>query len=114
MLTVICGEDTTASRNTIHQLKKQYAEKDYLVESIPAAQLEEVHKNSGGVMGLFGQQTVYFVDNLSTALGRKKKGSFPEAVQALVESKDIQIVDWEDGKSAYNLTSLKKMASEFK
>lgn len=113
MLIVICGEDITASRNYLQQLKNQYVDKEYEIQTVPTNQLEEIYKNSTGVMGLFGQQTVYIVENLSSAIGRKKKGTFMDAFNALVESKDVQIIDWEGGKSAYNLTSLKKLATGF-
>lgn len=114
MLTVICGEDTTASRNYIHDLKKHYTTKRFETKHIVSNEIVEIHKNSEGVMGLFGQSMVYFIDNLSTAIGRKKKGEFADALYAIVASNDIQLIDWENGKSAYNLTSLKKMATHFK
>lgn len=114
MLTVICGEDTTASRNAIHELKKQYITKGYETKNIIGSEIEDIYKNSAGVISLFGQPTIYFVDNLSTIIGRKRKGEFLDMLNALIANKEIQLIDWEHGKSAYSLTSLKKMATDFK
>jgi DNA polymerase III delta subunit len=114
MLTVICGEDSVASRTYLQHLKQNYTQKGYNVTSITTSELEDVYKNSSGVMGLFGQQNVYVIEKLSAALSRKKKSADQEMIKSLIENKEILLIDWEDRKSAYELTSLKKIATDFK
>lgn len=113
MLTVICGEDITPSRQHFSSLKEYYEKKNFEVKHIVPSELEEIYKNSEGVISLFGQHSAYFVDKLSTFISRKKKSTFETMFKELVVNKDIHIIDWEE-KSAYELTSIKKLASEFK
>ncbi len=113
MLTVICGEDITASRQYFSSLKEQYEKKNFELRNIVPSDLEEIYKNSEGVISLFGQQNAYYVDKLSTFISRKKKSTFEAMFKELVANKDIHIIDWEE-KSAYELTSIKKHASDFK
>ncbi|KKQ36932.1 MAG: hypothetical protein US54_C0049G0005 [Candidatus Roizmanbacteria bacterium GW2011_GWA2_37_7] len=113
MLTVIAGEDSVASRSKLQDLKKIYRNDGYLVEQTTVDTLPEVLKNSSGVRDLFGKQSIYFVDGISTKYKGRINTSFKNIVQQLAEEKNIHIVDWENGKSAYELSSLKRIATVF-
>lgn len=114
MLTVICGENTQASRNYLQSLKTEYKKKNYLISTISVGELEETYKNAQGSMGLFGEDQLFITENLSSKISRKKKTPFLELFDTMVADRNFQLVDWEEGKSAYELTALKKIASGFK
>lgn len=114
MLTVICGEDTKKSREYLYQLRQDFQKKNYVIKTISHSEVEDAEKDISSTHNLFGQEVILQIDNLSAALGRKKKGGFIEAVERLIASPTVQLVDWENGKSAYQLTSLKKNANIFK
>jgi len=113
MLTVIAGEDSISSRSKLQSLKKRFSEKGYAIFQTTLSELEEVLKNSSGVRDLFGKQSVYFVEGISKKYRGRKKTPFKAIVQKLAVEKDIHVVDWEDGKSAYELSGLKRIASTF-
>ncbi|PIZ66370.1 hypothetical protein CO051_03590 [Candidatus Roizmanbacteria bacterium CG_4_9_14_0_2_um_filter_39_13] len=113
MLTVITGEDSIASRAKLQTLKQEFMQKGFAVTQTYIDALEEVLKSSSGVYDLFGKQSVYFVDGLSSKYKGREKTPFKEIVQKLALEKGIQIIDWENGKSAYELSGLKRIASTF-
>ncbi len=113
MLTIICGEDISAARQRLLDLKQTYKDKGYSVQSVAVTDLPEVYKESQGVVDLFGQQSVYFVDSISSKYKGRGKSPFKEAVQNISKNTEIHVVGWEEGKSAYDLSSLKKIATSF-
>jgi len=114
MLTIIAGEDATSSREYQYQLKKSYAQKGFYTENIPIDQIEQIAKDDAPAENLFGQSTVYFVDSLSKKYKGRQKTAFKEAVISITKNSKICLVDWENGKSAYELSGLKKIATEFR
>lgn len=113
MLTVICGEDTVASRNHLQQLKAQFKQKGYSIQNTTVSELPDILKSNEGVVDLFGQESVYIVENVSSKYKGRGKTDFKTAVDALGQSDKFHVVDWESGKSAYELSALKKKASTF-
>lgn len=114
MLTVICGEDVIASRQYLQSLKENYKKKNYFIQTIAPNQIEEVYKNTEGVISLFGQPKAYIVQNLSTKYSKRSSPALAKIIEELATNKEIVIIDWEEEKSAYLLTTLKKIATEFK
>lgn len=113
MLTVIAGEDSVTSRSKLQSLKKSFEEKGYAIAQTTVSQLEDVLKNSAGVRDLFGKQSIYFVEGISNKYVGREKTVFKDTVQKLTAEKDIHVVDWENGKSAYELSGLKRIATTF-
>lgn len=113
MLIVVAGEDAAASREKLRELTKSYEDAQYQVTHIPLNSIEEVWKNSSGVVDLFGRKAAYTVDDLSSKYKGREKTLFKETVKQLASDDSIVLIDWENGKSAYDLSSLKRIASSF-
>ena len=113
MLTIICGEDTAASREQLRALKQNYRKKGFTVQDTEPKLLPEILKNNEGVIDLFGQESVYAIENLSSLYKGRGKSDFKTAVDTLSKHEKLHVIDWENGKSAYELTTLKKLTSSF-
>lgn len=113
MLTIICGEDIPAARQHLVSLKQKYKEKGYTIQQVTVKDLPDVYKASQGVVDLFGQQSVYFVDSVSSKYKGRGKSPFKEAVQDMSKNAEVHVVSWEEGKSAYDLSTIKKIATKF-
>lgn len=114
MLTILCGEDSVSSRRQLQLLLDEYRKSNHLIEYISPSQIMDVYKDSNGVVSLFGQQKVYVINNLSSTYSKRSKAELAKIIEELASNKDITLLDWEEGKSAYELSSLKKIASQFK
>jgi len=119
MLTIICGEDTAASRNYLNELKNNYQKKNYYLQAIEPAEVIDLVKGMAEENTLFGQKKIFITQNLDKALkrpGRGKKVTDPlfETLAKIAEDKEIELIDWEN-KSAWEL-KLKKtgILKEFK
>lgn len=119
MLRIICGEDTTASRNYFVNLKTEFSNKNYLTKDILPQEVFDLSPQSSDNLGLFHTKTAFFTINLDKYIkkfSRSEKGKeILEKIQTFSESKDLVLVDWEDSVSLYNL-KLKKtgIVKEFK
>lgn len=103
MLITICGEDTAASRKYLQQLKEDYRKKEYAVFTVKPTELEEAYKNDLQSSTLFNTNKVFFVDNLSSSIGRKSD-TFKKIIEKINADKDVTVINWE-GKSAWELKS---------
>jgi hypothetical protein len=113
MLTIICGEDTTASRNYLVQLQADYKKKGYFVQQILPSQIEDIMKEGGGELTLFNEQKIYFVSNLTTFIGLKKNKEFLSEFQKFTENKSVEVIDWEE-KTARDIKIQGATVKEFK
>lgn len=113
MLTIVCGEDIQKARASFLALIESYKKKGFAIQSVSLTELPDVYKNATGVVDLFGQESVYIVDRLSSKYAGRAKTDFKDVVQAVSKHTTFHLLDWEEGKSAYDLTSLKKLASTF-
>lgn len=113
MLTIIAGEDTILSRQKLQLLKEQYKQKGYSIEQINSTDVPELLKNADGVTNLFGQESIYISENISSKYKGRAKTPYKEAVQYIAKSTSIHLIDWEDGKSAYDLATIKKITTTF-
>lgn len=113
MLTVIGGEDSVASRQKLQELKSKYKAQGYSIDGVAPGDVPELLKNAEGVTNLFGQESIYIVEKLSSKYKGREKTPFKEAVQSIAKSTTIHLIDWESGKSAYELSALKRIATTF-
>ena len=110
---VICGEDSVASRNYFFELKKKYQAKDIEVQEINPNQIEEINNWLGDSLSLFSTKKIFFTQVLNKTISRKT--SIKRVIENLIKSKEVEIVDWEEGVSTREL-KFSKLASvkEFK
>lgn len=113
MLTVIAGENVVSSRQKLLDLKSKYLEKGYEVSEISVDNVESLLNDYDGVMNLFGQEPVYIVENLAKKYKGRAKTTFKEAVQNIAKKQTLHLISWEEGKSAYEISGLKRIASTF-
>lgn len=113
MLTVICGEDSATARQALLKLKESYQKKGFTIQQVGINELTQIYNNNASVVDLFGQESVYFVDKVSSKYKGREKTPFKETIQEISKHKTIHVVDWEDGKSAYDISGLKRIASDF-
>lgn len=113
MIQVVCGEDAASSRSYVVSQKKAYRSKGYHVQDIVPAQIYDVQKEGEHAAGLFEQKRVFFVQGLCPYLARSRK--MTKTLQELQDRDDLEIIDWEDGASTYELGIKKKeIVKEFK
>lgn len=113
MLTIICGEDISTARQQLLTFKEQYKKKGYLIQNVPLNDLPDVYKSSKGVVDLFGQESAYFVDGISSKYKGRGKNEFKDIILEISKNPTMHVVSWEEGKSAYDLTTIKKIATTF-
>lgn len=103
MLTIICGEDIVASRDYYNSLKSEHREKGMEITTVAAKDIEENITKSDQTYNLFGAKLVYFTQNLNAYLSRLVARGVPENFESLFKSKDIEIIDWEEGKPSRDI-----------
>ena len=113
MLTIVCGEDIASARNNLISLKEEYKKKGYVIQHIALNDLPEIYKSSQGVIDLFGQESVYFVDEISAKYKGRGKNEFKDTILEISKNPTLHVVSWEEGKSAYDLTTIKKITTQF-
>ncbi len=101
MLTIICGEDSIASRDYFFEIKKKFRDKDYQIIEILPNKIEEILKWQHQSLYLFKPKIVFFVENLIQSY-LKKYSKKLKLLENLHQIKD-QIFDWENEKSKYEL-----------
>jgi len=122
MLTIVCGEDSVASRGHVSVLAASYREKGYDVTLIEPPQVKDILSWLADSPGLFVSKRIYLTERLEKTLPRKskKKATVPSAdpyavLEEIAGNKEIILVDWEPDKAGREL-KLIKMATvkEFK
>ncbi len=113
MLIVVCGEDVVSARKVYLAQIEIYKKKGFRTRDIVSSDLESLHKSGTSEIDLFGTPEVYTIAKLSSAYKGRKVTPIKTAIVELAASKDIILIDWEEGKSAYDLSTLKKIASQF-
>lgn len=103
MLTIACGEDSTVSRQYVLDLKKDYQQKQYETLNIHAKDIIEAVTKSDLTSSLFSQKIIYFTENLNTYLSRIKNKELIGQFEQISTDKTVEVVDWEEDKSARDL-----------
>lgn len=113
MLTIVCGEDIGTARNHFLKLKDDYKKKGFSLQDIDTSTLPDLYKNSQGVVDLFGRESIFVTNNLSAQYKGRTKTEMKDIIQKISSDTKFHILDWEGGKSAYDLTTIKKITSGF-
>lgn len=96
MLTVICGEDSSASREYFFNLKKQLQSKNYETYDVPAAQINEVLTWMSESNPLFSTNKAFFTQNLNKTLSKKTNLKQTTVVEKIIKDKKSEVYDWEE------------------
>lgn len=113
MLTIICGEDTTASREHFTSLQTEFKSKGYFIERIEPNQIEEIAKSLGNELMLFSEKRLYTVQGLTSYTARKKGKEFETVMKTLIDNKAVEVIDWEE-KSGREIKLKASSIKEFK
>lgn len=105
MFTLFCGEDSVSSWSALVAKKKKLKEDHIEITEIAPRELEESLKD-GGTVSLFSSQIAYSTTGLVSYLKRKKIKP-AEYFGQLHTNKDTIVLNWENGKSLYEM-GLKK------
>lgn len=113
MLSIVCGEDIQNARHKFHEILEKNKDAGYKIQHVKHNEIEELFKDAPGVIDLFGQQMVYETEFVSKKYKGRTKTTFKEAVQNIATDKSINLISWEGGFSAYDLQTIKKIATVF-
>jgi len=113
MLTVICGDDNSASRKYYVDLQVQFKNQQKEIIFFPAKDFFDLSLWLGDSLSLFSLEKVFFTENLDKYYSKRDKKN-AEKISDLSQDKNIEIYDWEN-KSLWEL-KLKTLAKtkEFK
>jgi len=115
MLTIICGEDSIASRNCFLEQEKILREKDFEIVNIDYHQVLELDETGSSESSLFASKRAYFTQSLNKKVFKKMSERNEKKIKAIVFSKEIQVFDWEEETSSRDLKSIKGIIiKEFK
>lgn len=96
MLTIICGEDSVKSRQYLQSLLSDYRKKAVAPEYISKDDLPRLSRAEAQSTDLFGNASVYVIENLNKALGRKSaKDTLWNALAEIEKNPNVILVDWE-------------------
>lgn len=107
MLTIICGEDSIASRNYFLDQQKIFAEKGYEIVTVDYRLVLELDESEASSASLFTQKRVYFTNSLNKKVLKKLNVKTEKKIKDIIVSKEIQLFDWEEETSARDLKSIK-------
>lgn len=115
MITIICGEDTVASRDYLNQSLKAHTEKNNaVVQTITAAEAIDLSLQDSQPISLF-DTPVYLLENASKKVARKGSGDLYKALLKLSKSTEISLFIWESGMSKRDIkTADLGVVKEFK
>lgn len=107
MLTIICGEDSVASREYFNKLKNDYQKKNYEIQYVEPSTVGQLSDWLGQSFSLFAEKKIFITENL---LRKTKKN-----LDKLVYLKETTIIDWENQISSYELKIPRRvLVKEFK
>lgn len=115
MITIICGEDSVASRDYLNQALKMHTEKNNaVVQSITVAEAIDLSLQDSQPISLF-ETPVYLLENASKKIMRKGSGDLYKALLKLSKSTEITLYIWESGMSKRDIkTADLGVVKEFK
>ena len=112
MLTIVCGEDVFKARDVYKEFILSKKKEGFEIQQIRTEQIEEILKNSSGVVNLFGMKIIYTTEYVSKKYKGIAKTPYKEAVKSIAKDAEINLISWEGGNSAYELSSLVKIATK--
>lgn len=115
MLTIICGEDSIASRKYFTDQQRLLREKDFEVDNVDYHQVLELDETGASESSLFALKRAYFTHSLNKKVFKKMSDRNEKKIKAIIASKEIQVFDWEEETSSRDLKSIKGIIiKEFK
>jgi len=115
MLTIICGEDSIASRNYFIEQQKLFKEKNFEVVDLDHRQILEMDETGASESSLFSTKRIYFTNSLNKKVLKKLNSKTEKKIKDIIASKEVQVYDWEEDTSARDLKSIKGIVvKEFK
>lgn len=115
MLTIICGEDSIASRNYFIDQQRLFKEKNFEIVNVDYHQVLELDETGSSEISLFSSKRVYFTQGLNKKVFKKMSDRNEKKIKEIVASKEIQVFDWEEETSSRDLKSIKGITvKEFK
>jgi hypothetical protein len=115
MITIICGEDSVESRRYYTDLQRTLKEKDFELVNVDYHQVLELDETGSSESSLFTAKRAYFTQSLNKKVFKKMSEKNEKKIKAIVESKAIQVFDWEEETSSRDLKSIKGIViKEFK
>ena len=115
MLTIICGEDSVTSRNYLIDQQKLLKEKDFEIANIDYHQVLELDETGSSESSLFASKRAYFTQSLNKKVFKKMSERNEKKIKAIIESKVIQVFDWEEETTSRDLKAIKGiLVKEFK
>jgi hypothetical protein len=115
MLTIICGEDSVESRRYYTELQRTLKEKDFEIVNIDYRQVLELDETGSSESSLFSSKRAYFTQSLNKKVFKKMSEQNEKKIKAIIESKQIQIYDWEEDLQAREIKTIKGLIiKEFK
>lgn len=114
MIHIYCGEDSVAARKAYSSALDTYRAAHYEVISLTPSTLADLPKGLAESMSLFSEKKVFSIENLEKHGLKKstkaKKNELYEALVGFAKDKEVEIVDYEEGKGA-RLLKLKDIAT---
>jgi hypothetical protein len=107
MLTIICGEDSIASRNYFLDQQKIFTEKSFEIVNVDYRQVLELDESEASSASLFTQKRVYFTSSLNRKVLKKLNVKTEKKIKDIIASTKIQLFDWEEESSSRDLKSIK-------
>ncbi len=107
MLTIICGEDSIASRNYFLEQQKIFTEKNFEIVNLDAKLVLELDDSQASSSSLFSQKRVYFTTSLNKKILKKLNFKSEKKIKDIINSTVIQLFDWEEETSSRDLKSIK-------
>jgi len=107
MLTIICGEDSVASRNYFTEQQRIFKEKDFEIVNIDYHQVLELDESEASSASLFTLKRIYFTNSLNKKVLKKMSAKTERKIKEVISSKLIQVFDWEEETTSRNLKSIK-------
>lgn len=115
MLTIICGEDSKASRNYFFEQKRIARDNEYEIYDIDAKSITEILNWLSDAPSLFSQKKVFFTQSLNKSISKKLNPKFIETVEKIIKDPEIDLFDWEqDVPGRYLKVSKGATVKEFK
>ncbi|MCK9427008.1 MAG: hypothetical protein M0Q21_13340 [Ignavibacteriaceae bacterium] len=104
-----------ASRKYLTDQQQLLREKDFEIVNADYHQVLELDETGSSESSLFSTKRAYFTQSLNKKVFKKMSERNEKKIKAIVESKEIQIYDWEEETSQRELKSIKGVViKEFK
>ena len=115
MLTIICGEDSVASRNYFTDQQKIYSQKGLEIVNLDYRKVLELDESESVSASLFTQKRAFFTNNLNKKVLKKLSSKTERKIKEIIISNKIQVFNWEEETSSRDLKSIKGIiVKEFK